>query len=177
MVIKNLIGLMCFVFVLGNVSIAQDYEYIGAAKCKMCHNKATTGKQYDIWAASSHAKALESLKSEKSIAYGKANGIADPSKDPKCLNCHSTYHTVNSDLVATLTATEGVSCESCHGPGSVYKSMSIMKSREQSLKNGLILPTKEVCITCHNEKNPFHKPFDYATAVKKIAHPNPAAAK
>jgi hypothetical protein len=52
-----------------------------------------------------------------------------------------------------------------------------MKSREQSLKNGLILPTKEVCITCHNEKNPFHKPFDYASAVKKIAHPNPAAAK
>jgi len=177
MVFKNLIVLMCFVFAMVNVSIAQDYEYIGAAKCKMCHNKATTGTQYDIWAKSTHANALASLSSEKSLAYAKANGIADPTKEAKCLKCHSTFHSVNSDLIATLTDKEGVSCESCHGPGSVYKSMSIMKDQAQALKNGLVLPTKEVCITCHNEKNPFHKPFDFATYSKKIAHPNPEAAK
>jgi len=75
----------------------------------------------------------------------------------------------------TLKESEGVSCESCHGAGNKYKSMSVMKSQEKSLANGLILPTNEVCITCHNEKNPFHKPFDFDVSVKKIAHPNPAA--
>jgi cytochrome c peroxidase len=68
---------------------------------------------------------------------------------------------------------EGVSCESCHGPGSVYKSMSIMKSKEKSLAKGMTEPTEAVCKTCHNEESPTYRPFNYAEAVKKIAHPNP----
>lgn len=159
--------------VMGSFLFAQDFSYIGAAKCKMCHNSEKSGFQYKIWAESSHANALKSLASQKSLDYAKANGIADPTKDPKCLDCHSTYHMVNPDAIETLTATEGVSCESCHGPGSKYKAMNIMKSQELALKNGLILPTKEVCVTCHNPKNPFHKPFNYDEAVKKIAHPTP----
>jgi hypothetical protein len=75
----------------------------------------------------------------------------------------------------TIKITEGVSCESCHGPGSLYKSMTVMKSREKSIEKGLILPTKEVCIKCHNEDNPFYKPFDFDAAVAKITHPNPLA--
>jgi hypothetical protein len=51
--------------------------------------------------------------------------------------------------------------------------MKIMKSRELSLANGLIIPDEKVCLTCHNEKNPFHKPFNYKEAVAKIAHPIP----
>lgn len=173
---KNLVILMCFIFVMGNVSVAQDYEYIGAVKCKMCHNKSTTGKQYDIWAKGPHANAMKSLSSDKAMAYAKEKGIADPSKEAKCLKCHSTYHSVSEDLMATLTAKEGVSCESCHGPGSKYKSMSIMKSTEKSLAAGLIMPTEQVCKTCHKkEGNDFYKPFVYEEAVKKIAHPNPAA--
>ncbi len=160
------------VFMAGMLS-AQDFNYIGAGKCKMCHNSEKAGYAYNIWKESLHAKALVSLGNEKSLAYAKANGIADPTKDPKCLNCHSTYHMVPKDNIETLLPTEGVSCESCHGPGSAYKTNTIMKSRELSMKNGLILPTKEVCETCHNKQNPFYKPFNYEEAVKKIAHPTP----
>lgn len=166
---------VCFIFMFIGTSIAQDYDYIGAAKCKMCHNKTTTGKQYDVWLKGPHANALKSLSSEESMEYAKANGIADPTKEASCLKCHSTYYSGNEDLMLTIKESEGVSCESCHGAGSKYKSMSVMKSQEKSLANGLILPTKEVCITCHNEKNPFHKPFDFEASIKKIAHPNPAA--
>ncbi len=174
--IRNLVVLICFSFVFVNLSVVQDYEYIGAAKCKMCHNKSTTGKQYAVWSKGHHANALKSLGSEKSLVYAKANNIADPTKEPRCLKCHTTYNNVDEDLVATLTKKEGVSCESCHGPGSAYKSMGIMKSREKSLAKGLILPTKEVCVTCHKpEGNDFYKPFVYEQAIKKIAHPNPAA--
>jgi len=162
--------------VFGSISIAQDYEYIGAAKCKMCHNKPATGAQFKKWSEAGHSKAFETLKGEKAIAYAKEKGIADPSKEAKCLKCHSTYHSADEGLMATITEKEGVSCESCHGPGSKYKSMTIMKSHEKSLENGLIVPSKEVCIVCHKkEGNDFYKPFVYEEAVKKIAHPNPAA--
>lgn len=173
MLLRRLIGVTCFVLLMANVIVAQDFMYIGAMKCKTCHNTEKSGFQYKIWAESTHAKALQSLGNQASLDYAKKNGIADPTKEPSCLACHSTYHQVKKDEIETLTATEGVSCESCHGPGSAYKSMTVMKSREQSMAKGLILPTKDVCEKCHNPKNPFHKPFDYATAVKKIAHPTP----
>lgn len=174
MLSKSLMAIISFVFVLGTLANAQDFEYIGAAKCKMCHNKPQTGKQYEKWANGPHAKAMESLKSEKSMAYAKEHNIADPSKEASCLKCHSTYHAINADLNMSLTEEEGVSCESCHGPGSKYKSMSIMKDQAKAVENGLILPNQELCVTCHNDKNPFHKPFDFAKYSAKIAHPNPA---
>ncbi len=167
---------VCFIFIFSGFSIAQDIDYIGAGKCKMCHNKSTTGKQYDVWLKGPHANALKTLSSEKSLAYAKEKGIADPSKEAKCLKCHSTYHSDSEDLMLTIKETEGVSCESCHGAGNKYKSMSVMKSQEKSLANGLIIPNEEVCLKCHIEEgNDFYKPFVYEEAVKKIAHPNPAA--
>ncbi|HAM99128.1 MAG TPA: hypothetical protein DCQ26_11020 [Marinilabiliales bacterium] len=174
MMSKKLVALMCVALFGMNVSFAQQFEYIGAAKCKMCHNKPQTGKQYDIWASSLHANALKSLSSQQSLDYAKKNNIADPTKEKTCLKCHATYYSVKEDLIQTLTAQEGVSCESCHGPGSVYKSNAIMKDQAKALASGLILPTKEVCEKCHNKENPFHKPFNFETAVAKIAHPNPA---
>ena len=175
MMTKKLLWL-CGIFILSaNFLFAQDYMYIGAAKCKMCHNTAKSGYQYKIWSESLHAKALDALKSPKALEYAKANGIADPSKEQKCLKCHSTYHAVPADQIESLKEDEGVSCESCHGPGSKYKAMNFMKDRELALKNGLVLPTKEVCEKCHNKENPFYKPFNFDEAVKKIAHPTPKA--
>ena len=54
---------VCIVFLFCGSSIAQDIDYIGAGKCKMCHNKSTTGKQYDVWLKGPHANALKSLSS------------------------------------------------------------------------------------------------------------------
>jgi hypothetical protein len=173
MKITKILMVVTLAFFLANMLPAQDYSYIGAAKCKMCHNSEKAGFAYKIWSESLHAKALVSLGNEKSLAYAKEKGIADPTKEASCLKCHSTYHMVGKDAIETLLPTEGVSCESCHGPGSAYKTNTIMKSRELSMKNGLILPTKEVCEKCHNKNNPFYKPFNYDEAVKKIAHPTP----
>jgi len=66
-------------------------KYMGALSCKMCHNlEKTTGKQYDIWAASKHATAYTELASDKSKEVAKAKGIEDPQKSDKCLKCHIT---------------------------------------------------------------------------------------
>lgn len=143
---------------------AQNFKYIGAAKCKMCHNKPDKGAQYDTWAKGPHAKAMESL-------------TGDEVNDPKCLKCHSTAGAVDASLIASLKVEEGVSCESCHGPGSAYKGASVMKNRELSMQKGLILPEEKVCVSCHNEESPDFKGFDYAEYTAKIAHPDPTLAE
>jgi hypothetical protein len=171
--LKSLVIVISLSLLGGNAVQAQQFKYIGADKCKMCHNKPTSGDQYKIWSESSHSKALKSLSSEASLAYAKKNNIADPTKEAKCLKCHSTAGSVPAGEIATLTAAEGVSCESCHGPGSMYKSPAIMKNQAMAVKNGLVIPTQATCEKCHNKENPFFKPFDYATMSKKIAHPAP----
>jgi formate-dependent nitrite reductase cytochrome c552 subunit len=75
--------------------------------------------------------------------------------------------------LAGIKAEEGVSCESCHGPGSMYKTAAIMKNQKLSLAKGLILPEEAVCKTCHNEESPHYKGFNFEEYVAKIAHDDP----
>jgi hypothetical protein len=51
------------------LSSAQQFKYIGAAKCKMCHNKKEKGSQYDIWKSKPHAKAFETLATPEAKKY------------------------------------------------------------------------------------------------------------
>lgn len=160
---KRSLLLICLVAFFGTYNLAaQDFEYVGSKKCKMCHNKPTKGAQYKQWQASKHANAMKSLS-------------ATEAKDPTCIKCHSTYGSVDKGLILTLKPTEGVSCESCHGAGSKYFPNAVMKNRAKSEAKGLILPTEEVCKKCHNAESPHFKGFDFAEYSKKIAHPNPMA--
>lgn len=157
--------LICLVTFLGSSNLtAQEFEYVGAKKCKMCHNKDAKGAQYKQWLGTKHATAMESLNAEEA-------------KDPKCLKCHSTYGSVDESLILTLKLEEGVSCESCHGPGSKYYPKTIMKSREKSMAKGLILPTKEVCVTCHNGECEHSKGFNFEEYIKDVSHPDPTLKK
>ena len=169
---KNFTLVLCFLF-LGNLLFSQDNKYVGATKCKMCHNGEDKGNQFTKWTESLHSKAFATLKGPEAMAYGKAHNIADPSKEPKCLKCHATAYGVDAGLIAGLTMEEGVSCETCHGPGSAYKSIPVMKDHAQALKNGLIIPTEATCKKCHNPESPNYKPFDFAKYAQKIAHPRP----
>jgi hypothetical protein len=40
-------------------------------------------------------------------------------------------------------------CEACHGPGSEYKAIAIMKDPAKALAAGLVMPAKAFCATCH----------------------------
>jgi hypothetical protein len=157
---KKLLILFSMIILSTSVLSAQDFKYIGAAKCKMCHNKPDKGEQYKKWAAGPHANAMKSL-------------TGDDATNPKCLKCHSTAASADPALIATLTTTEGVSCESCHGPGSSYKSMTVMKDRAQSIAKGLVIPDEKVCRKCHNEESPEFKGFNFAEYYAKIAHEDP----
>jgi nitrate/TMAO reductase-like tetraheme cytochrome c subunit len=122
---------------------AQAADYIGASKCKMCHKV-----QYTSWESLSHAKAFDRL-------------TGDEQSNPDCLKCHATGGSADMP---------GVQCEACHGPGSDYKSMKVMKDRDASVAAGLIVPNEDTCKGCHVGAPHDQKPFDYATAKEKGVH-------
>ena len=116
-------------------------------------------------------------------------GIDDPQTSGKCLKCHSTAYFFTETLQSEAVAVEdGVSCESCHGPGADYKKKSIMQSREESIANGMVYPALvKSCTQCHNDTGPTWDPeryttasgektgFDPVQAYEKIKHERPAA--
>jgi len=91
-----------------------------------------------------------------------------------CAECHSTNLRKNYDLAQdrfdTTWSEIDVSCEACHGPGSGYKAMDVMKSREASVAAGLIIPDEALCKSCHVGAPHDQKPFDYAAATAAGVH-------
>ncbi len=165
-----------FVFMdAGEGEETDAHNYIGVKKCGMCHRSEKKGNQLAMWEKSAHAKAFETLKSEKAIAYARERGIETPHQSDACLKCHVTGHGEPAERFETgFVKEQGVQCESCHGAGSDYKGMGVMKDREAAVAAGLVIPTAETCVACHNEESPGFKGFDYEEYLAKIAHPNPS---
>jgi hypothetical protein len=66
----------------------------------------------------------------------------------KCKVCHKVQFASWSES-AHAKRTPPLDCESCHGAGSEYKSLSVMKDLDKSLAAGLVQPDEEFCKTCH----------------------------
>ncbi len=150
---------------------SQEFTFVGAAKCKICHQSEKQGRQFPIWEGSTHSKSIAALSSSEAPAKAQEMGVDNPTESPECLKCHAPLFEKAADFKE-----EGVTCEVCHGPGSVYKKLSIMKSREESAKNGLIVydspeAIKKQCLSCH--ENAHGKPFDFEAKWAKIKHSLP----
>ncbi len=190
--------LMIIILGLTFCMYAQDFKYVGNAKCKMCHNKAEKGAQYTEWTTSVHAKAFETLKSDESVKIAADMGIKGNAWEaPECLKCHTTgfgtggYEVKCDDFwnpgaddkagakaVKRMKGLQSVGCEACHGPGSKYKSSkskkAIIAGEITAASVGLLEINEATCVACHNEESPTHKPFNYEERVGEFAHPNPA---
>ncbi|MFB0566912.1 MAG: multiheme c-type cytochrome [Candidatus Aminicenantaceae bacterium] len=164
---KKLILLIAvFVVIISFVLFSQEFTYVGANKCKICHKSEKQGKQFLIWEESKHSKSFEALTSEEVKVK-----VPNAPENPDCLKCHSPLFEKAAELKE-----EGVACEACHGPGSDYKKLSVMKNREVSIQKGLIVyetpeAKKTLCLTCHEKAH--DKPFDFDAAWNKIKHPRP----
>jgi len=160
-----------------------EFKYVGVQKCKPCHKGEKKGKIFELWQERKHSHAYETLASDYSKEVAQKAGLkGDPQQAAECLVCHVTaYEAPAEQKEATLTLEEGVDCEACHGPGSVYKSMKIMKDiykgTAPGADYGLIEPKNEVCVKCHNPKSPTYKEFKFEEAVKAIAHSVPEKAE
>jgi hypothetical protein len=160
----------------GVVAGEGGHQYVGIKKCKMCHMAKKKGAQFTKWQETSHSKAYEVLTTDEAKAiYAKVVGEeGNPAESDKCLKCHVTGHGAPAEaFAATFDKTEGVGCEVCHGPGSDYMKMNVMKDLELSKAAGLIVPDEKLCVTCHNSESPTFESFDYKAFLAKIVHPVP----
>jgi hypothetical protein len=181
-----IIAAVALAVMLGAVdSSAAEHKYVGAAKCKSCHKKELIGNQYGEWQKGPHAKAYETLQGEEAAEVAKEKGLTTaPHESKECLQCHVTAY----DLPASafdkkpLKASDGIQCESCHGPGKDYRKKKVMSDRDKAVAAGMWEPENDekICTTCHNADSPTWDPskgFDHKERMKKIAHAIPEDVK
>lgn len=160
-------------------------NYVGITKCRACHMSAAKGAQYKIWQEGPHARAIETLGTDAAKETAKKAGVeGDPQQAGECLICHQTAYGVSEDFIDKgFKMGNGVECESCHGPGSLYRVASVMNAKKyaadpegilaQWIELGLVVPTEKNCVTCHNENSPTYKEFNFEEFFAKIQHTNP----
>ncbi len=161
---------------ISGVALAEtpEHEFVGVQKCALCHKKPEQGEQVKIWQETAHAKAFEVLATPAAKETAAKLGIDDPQKSGKCLKCHSTaYYFTEQQLTQAIQPEEGISCESCHGPGKDFMKKSVMEDKDAAKAAGLIIPDESTCKKCHNPESPNYKDFDYKTNWEKIKHPVP----
>jgi hypothetical protein len=168
---RTIIFLLASVFLLSLSAYAQN-KYVGVKMCGACHKGEKKGAQLEVWQKSKHAEAYKTLTGAKASEIAKAKGLKTTAQEsPECLECHAI--TADTKLTA-----DGVQCETCHGAGSAYKNMVLMKDKEKAVAAGLIDfkdkgAIEKKCKTCHNEKSPSYKPFKFDEMWAKIKHPIP----
>src|SRR5688572_8287240 len=111
------LAISAFLFVQFNRKDAQETaSYIGADRCRVCHESVSSGDQFARWLESPHSKAFSALESDSAVAYMKANNVTTQA----CIGCHSTMGREGLTEAEQVLNREGVGCERCHGAGSEY---------------------------------------------------------
>ncbi|MCK6480519.1 MAG: hypothetical protein HUU06_00995 [Planctomycetaceae bacterium] len=190
-VVVGLAAAAVLAFAVARGGAEEKATFVGDAKCMKCHSKQVTS-----WKKTELAKSLESLKptaeaDNKELFEAKKKANLDPAKDyttdAACLKCHTTGYgqdggypekvTPENEKVAKLMGS--VSCEACHGAGSLYLAYKNEKrkenkdatfTKEELMKVGLVEPNEANCKTCHNKDNPTDalKEFKFEEAKKGV---------
>lgn len=117
--------------------------YAWADSCQKCHQA-----EYDSWAKTKHATALERLSSSE--------------QEKECVGCHVTGAKTKV-LDGGKVVNKGVQCEACHGAGAAHiadpKAKTAIVAKPQSAK----------CEECHSTKSPRFKGFLYE-AMRGLVH-------
>jgi hypothetical protein len=139
-------------------------NYVGPGSCSAvaCHGaiRAVSGSrilqtEYSTWIAlDRHARATDVLGNTVSQRMGRILGIGNPQQAQKCLVCHSLD--VPASERGRNFATEGVSCEACHGPATGWLGYHVTRdaTHEENVRRGMYdtrdaVKRTEKCLTCH----------------------------
>jgi hypothetical protein len=97
-------------------------KFLGSQTCSSssCHGGAgEKSKQFTIWSAHDfhHARPYATLETARSERLAEVLKIENPTQSARCTVCHAPFATLPAERLGHDAAvTEGVSCESCHGP-------------------------------------------------------------
>ena len=108
-----------------------------------------------------------------SPGYPDGQAIFDRPVHPSCLECHATYFEVISDGQLHLSNSYvkddfvlGISCERCHGPGSLH--VLNPKGNPETRSTSIVHPGRinrsrqlDLCSQCHSVARPLKVPFSY----------------
>ena len=150
----------------------QPVKYIGPGSCAAtsCHGsvKPVAGSrvlqnEYSIWIVQDkHSRAYQALTGEVGERMARILKLnAKAAESAKCLACHALY-TTPEQRGRAFEISEGVSCESCHGPASAWLGPHTTRAwpHEKSVALGMrdtrnVIHRSELCLECHlgtNEK-------------------------
>ncbi len=142
-----------------------DAMYIGSASCSSsnCHGAGIAQKksnvrqnEFNTWFNHDpHATAYRALESKQGQQIANNLGLGDATEAQICLNCHTTNVSATK-RTDRFRAAEGVSCEGCHGPGSLWlsshtdRTVSKNELEEQGLYDTSSFNKKaKLCLSCH----------------------------
>lgn len=145
----------------------QAAQFVGSEACKKCHEAA-----YDVWAASGHAHATETLVNLKPPRHF----------DPECLSCHVTgwepqqYLPFESGFLGLekTPLLTGNGCENCHGPGAAHiaaESGTDAAARDlwrSAMHVSVDTIERTNCMKCHDHDN--SPEFNFKTYWPQIEH-------
>jgi len=148
--------LVVFFALLPASSVAQSaFQTLGPKGCGLGKNSCHT-QENPWWSGDAHSSSAKVFKSPteryQTVAqkYGISLGNA-AQVNKECMDCHGTVISGKATLAA-----EGVSCESCHGPGSGYNEPHREEGRAYAIgitfgmtKNQDLKVRAAMCVQCH----------------------------
>ncbi len=165
-------------------TIQAQYKTLGPGSCGLGQSNCHTNEN-NWWKDDAHHATVDAFYDDPA-AYEKIAQLAGAGAgnmlkgNQMCASCHGTVISGKE----SRDVEDGVSCESCHGPGSDYKDPHSEKpgGYEKALKLGLVelknLDTRaKTCVRCHyitDQKlvaagHPNGANFNYISGIKKVA--------
>ena len=139
------------------------YNGPGSCAAPSCHGSvqprtetSVQQTEYSTWVVKDkHAQAYMVLSNPVAMRMAKILELPRAETAPKCLACHA-LDVPAEQRAKTFDATDGVSCESCHGPASNWLGPHTTKgwTHDQSVQAGMVdtrdlARRSERCLTCH----------------------------
>lgn len=161
----GLLLLVCCALAIAQPPEPPKYNGPGSCASPSCHGSVQVRtdtnvqqNEYSIWVVKDrHARAYAVLANDVAKRITRLMSLnADPQKEQRCLVCHSLSPPDDQRAKTFTDFSDGVSCESCHGPASNWLGKHTEKDwkHEQSVALGmkdLRDPAKraENCLECH----------------------------
>jgi hypothetical protein len=164
------------------------YSYTGVASCagSTCHGRSEGNgavvRQDEIatWQSASavsgaHSRAYSVLASPRGQQIARSLGWDNATRRAECLGCHATT-VAASDAGPRFLTSDGVGCESCHGPAAswIATHYEVAGTHPANVANGLVpldqpQTRARVCLDCHYGSS---KPGQFVThAMMAAGHP------
>ncbi len=163
-----LISLFALLTWFPHATLAQSNhaKYVGTGSCSSsnCHGGVhpvkglnILGNEYYTWSKhDKHSQAYTNLQKSDAKRMTSLMGLGEPTEEPLCLKCHSTYVPDATMRGEKFDLEDGVSCESCHGAAERWlESHAILgATHQQNLDKGLadtvsLSKRATLCVSCH----------------------------